>query len=56
MNDELTATKTHMWELVPLLAGENIICCKWVYEMKTHSDGCLEQYKACLVFKGFSHE
>ena len=51
MNDELIVLpKTHTWELV----GKNLIGCKWVYKVKTHSDGSLGRYKVRLVAKGFS--
>lgn len=57
MNVELTAlAQNHTWELVPLPGGKNLIGCKWVYKVKTHSEGSLEQYKARLVAKGFSQE
>jgi hypothetical protein len=32
------------------------ITCKWVYKVKTRSDGSLEHYKACLVARGFQQE
>ncbi|CAL5369179.1 unnamed protein product [Camellia sinensis] len=57
MNDELTAlARTQTWDLVPFPAGKNVIGCKWVYKVKTLSDGSLERYKACLVAQGFSQE
>ncbi|GFS40400.1 anaphase-promoting complex/cyclosome 2 [Actinidia rufa] len=57
MNDELTALlKTQTWELTPLPIGKNLIGYKWVYKVKTHSDGSLEQYKARLVAQGFSQD
>ncbi|GKV15736.1 hypothetical protein SLEP1_g26495 [Rubroshorea leprosula] len=32
------------------------VSCKWVYKIKTRSDGFVECYKACLVAKGFTQE
>ncbi|XP_028068082.1 uncharacterized protein LOC114270712 [Camellia sinensis] len=39
MEDELSALqKTSTWELVHLPTGKNLVGCKWVHKVKTHSD------------------
>ena len=57
MKEELDALlKTDTWDLVDLPAGKSAIGCKWVYKIKTRSDGTIDGYKARLVAKGFTQE
>ena len=55
MKEELDALhKTRTWDLVDLPFGKSAIGCKWVYKIKTRSDGTTDRYKACLVARGFT--
>ena len=57
MKEELNALlKTGTWNLVDLLARKSAIGCKWMYKIKTRSDGTVDRYKARLVVKGFTQE
>jgi hypothetical protein len=54
MTEEIAALEqTDTWDLVPCLPRVRPITCKWVYKVNTRFDGSLEQYKACLIARGF---
>jgi len=57
MNEELIALQcTHTWDIIPMPPGANSISCKWIYKIKTKSDGSVKRYKACLVARRFTQE
>jgi hypothetical protein len=54
MKEELDALdRTGTWDLVPLPSHAIPITCKWVFKIKTKSDGSVERYKARLVARDF---
>ena len=43
IKEELDAlSKNHTWDLVTLPPGKFVVGCKWVYKIKTRSDGSIE--------------
>ena len=54
MSEELAALEsTRTWRMVPLPPPSVPITCKWVYKIKTKSDGSVERHKARLVARDF---
>ena len=43
MKEELDAlSKNHTWDLVTLPLGKSMVGCKWIYKIKTRSDGSIK--------------
>ena len=57
MKEEFDAlSKNHTWDLVTLPPGKSMVGCKWIYKIKTRSNGSIECYKTRLIVKGFTQE
>nr|XP_017185667.2 uncharacterized protein LOC108172516 [Malus domestica] len=57
MQDEYNALQsTGTWSLVPFNSHQNIVGCKWVFRVKKHPNGTIDQYKARLVAKSFHQQ
>ncbi|CAL8995604.1 unnamed protein product, partial [Prunus brigantina] len=55
MRDELHALESNStWSLIAFPANKRPIGCKCVYKVKRNSDGTIEQFKVCLVAKGYT--
>jgi hypothetical protein len=57
MQEEIRALHSnHTWSLLPSHPSMNMIGSRWVYKIKRHADGRIDQYKAQLVARGFSQQ
>ena len=57
MKEELDVlSKNYTWDLVTLTPKKSVVGCKWIYKIKTRSDGSIEHYKTFLVAKGFTQK
>ena len=46
--------KHHVWDLVPLPEGQNVVGCRWIFKKKTDDSGNVDRFKARLVAQGYS--
>ncbi|CAI7859690.1 unnamed protein product [Closterium sp. NIES-53] len=54
MESELKSIEENgMWELVELPEGRNAITSKWLFKIKSDTDGKIERYKSRLVAEGY---
>jgi hypothetical protein len=55
MEEEYDALITNnTWNLIPHPIDSNDIIGKWIFKHKFNSDGALERYKACWIYRDFT--
>ncbi|CAL2240793.1 unnamed protein product [Prunus armeniaca] len=56
MNEEIKSLKKNAtWEIVDLPAGKKPVGCRWVYTVKYKAGSIVDQFKAMLVAKRYTH-
>ncbi|GAA0163394.1 transmembrane signal receptor [Lithospermum erythrorhizon] len=48
--------QNNTWTLVPTPLDQNVINCKWIYDVKKNTDGSFQKCKACLVATGITQK
>jgi hypothetical protein len=48
-----TSSINQTWDMVPLPSGRKFFRCRWVYRIKSATDGKISRYKARIIVKGF---
>jgi len=57
MNEELKALiENHIWSVVPLSVGKQVVGYHWIFKTKFKSDGSVDRHKAHLVAHGFTQK
>lgn len=57
INEEIESLESQgTWEIVDLPQDKRCIGCKWIFKLKTDSEGKITRFKARLVAQGFSQE
>ena len=54
MNEEMQAlSKNETWDLIPHSPHKKAIGCRWIYKVKYNVENSINNYKACLLVKGY---
>lgn len=55
MKEEIKALSDRdAWDMQTLPKDKEAVRCRWVFTIKYHPDGTIEQLKACLMVKWFT--